>query len=168
MILYTGRPSLGVSLFLRGRIFSEVLGNSLKMSKTPPGPPPRQGLPLLLVVSAKTVTPPGGGLVRSLTVELLLHAFLTPFTFLSLFLAGQSRRGAQGRRRKKKEKKKRRRKRKKEKIKAAASGGRRSSRSLEEEQKAGEGPCQASGGKKLKSSRFGMFLTFPGRQKCRK
>ena len=163
MILYTGRPSSGVSLFLRRPIFSTLLGKSLKMGKIPSGLPPRQGLPLPLAVSAKRVTPRGGGLVRSLTTELLLHAFLTPFTFLSLFLAGQSRRGAPGRRRKKKEKKKRRRKRKKEKIKAAASGGRRSSRSLEEEEKAGEGPCQASGGKKLKSSRFGVFLAFLGR-----
>ena len=91
--LYTLRPSLGVSLFLRQKLFSKVLGKSLKMGKTSPGPPPRQGLPLLFVVSGKPVNPRGGGLVRSLTTELLLHAFLTPFTFLSLFLARQSRPG---------------------------------------------------------------------------
>ena len=91
--LYTLRPSLGVSLFLRGKLFSKVLGKSPKMGKTPPGPPARQGLPLPPVLSVKPVNPRGGGLVRSLRAELLLHAFLTPFTFLSLFLAEQSRPG---------------------------------------------------------------------------
>ena len=60
--------------------------NGQKVARTanPEGP----ALPACGLVQA--VNPRGGGLVGALTLEFVLHAFFTPFTFLSLFLAGQS------------------------------------------------------------------------------
>ena len=49
------------------------------------------GLALPACGLAQAVNPRGGGLVSSLTLEFVLHAFFTPFTFLSLFLPRKSR-----------------------------------------------------------------------------
>ena len=84
LILYTGRPSLGVSLFLRGEIFSEVQGK-------PHGFPVLRPLAGRTHFEARRRRTPWRGRHPDEICPPSRHHFFTTFTFLSLFLAGLSR-----------------------------------------------------------------------------